>query len=368
MTESISPPLPAGVSLSEAQEKVAASSGRIVGLDVLRGLAASSVLVYHYTSNYQRVYHHRAAPLFSLPQGALGVELFFLISGFVIFMTLERARRPMDFVRSRFFRLFPAYWAAICLTFVVLRLLPLIGRTPTLPRMLINLSMVQELLGVGNVDPVYWTLQLELCFYTIMLVLFCTRQLRYVEFYLLGLMLLNVARSRWMPPGSAMLKHHHLGQIIDIIKTVLILDYAYAFLIGIMIYRFVRERRAWYLAVIGLCIAYIMQDGQRIDVIATIIFTLLVAAAAMRMLDVIAIKPVLFLGTISYSLYLTHQNIGYTILIRLEHAGWNVNLAILVTATIALLVATGLTFLVEQPALRYSRRRRAAAHRTAAIA
>src|SRR5690348_9141450 len=85
-----------------------APRNRIKGLDALRGVAACSVLVFHYTTNYQRVYGHHGAMPFSFPYGPFGVQLFFLISGFVIFMTLEKTSRPSDFVRSRFSRLFPA--------------------------------------------------------------------------------------------------------------------------------------------------------------------------------------------------------------------------------------------------------------------
>jgi peptidoglycan/LPS O-acetylase OafA/YrhL len=55
----------------------------------------------------------------SVPWGYLGVNLFFVISGFVIFMTLDRTLVPLDFVISRTSRLFPAYWAAIIITMVI---------------------------------------------------------------------------------------------------------------------------------------------------------------------------------------------------------------------------------------------------------
>ena len=46
--------------------------------------------------------------------------------------------------------------------------------------------MIQGLFDIGPVDGVYWTLQVELCFYTIMLLLFASRQLKYAEGWLLG--------------------------------------------------------------------------------------------------------------------------------------------------------------------------------------
>jgi len=85
---------------------------RIRELDSLRGIAAFAVLLFHFTYVNDA---HRMAP-FGLAAGKYGVELFFVISGFVIFMTLERSGSVRQFAVSRIARLFPAYWAAIFCT------------------------------------------------------------------------------------------------------------------------------------------------------------------------------------------------------------------------------------------------------------
>jgi len=72
----------------------AAPSRRLVELDALRGIAATLVMLFHYTSQYERLYGHEAAPAFTVPWGHYGVNLFFMISGYVIFMTLHRIRQP----------------------------------------------------------------------------------------------------------------------------------------------------------------------------------------------------------------------------------------------------------------------------------
>ena len=74
------------------------------------------VVIYHYTTKYQELYGHTGSTLIDLRAGRNGVQLFFAISGFVIFMTLERTKKPLDFIVSRFSRLYPAYWAALLLT------------------------------------------------------------------------------------------------------------------------------------------------------------------------------------------------------------------------------------------------------------
>lgn len=330
--------------------------GRITGLDALRGLAAFGVLLYHYTSNYQRLFGHRGQPLFFLHWGALGVQLFFIISGFVIFMTLEKTRRPFDFVRSRFARLFPVYWAAIALTLAVLTCFPLPGRHVSLARAVINLSMCQELIGVGHIDPVYWTLQLELCFYAIMLVLFSAGQLRRVELYLLILVALSEIRNRWLPSsGPALMHHHALAIAVGKLNLLLVLDHIHVFLIGIMLYRLYKQPRAWHLVVIGLCLAHSLLWEPRLDFIVTIVFAVTVYAAARGLLRPLENPAFVFLGFISYSLYLTHQNIGYVVIHAAENHGASPNTSIVVAIAVALMIATILTLRVECPALRLLR-------------
>ncbi len=100
---------------------------RFFELDALRGIAATWVLLFHYFYEYGRLYRPGGAPLLhvAFPDGVFGVYLFFMISGNVIFMTLRHSARPLDFVVSRFSRLYPAYWASIALTVSVALLAPL---------------------------------------------------------------------------------------------------------------------------------------------------------------------------------------------------------------------------------------------------
>ncbi len=77
---------------------------RIKERDALRGLAALAVVLFHYTTQFEKLFGHSNELSWSMPYGDLGVHLFFMISGFVI---------------SRFSRLYPAYWLAIILTTAV---------------------------------------------------------------------------------------------------------------------------------------------------------------------------------------------------------------------------------------------------------
>lgn len=77
---------------------------RLPELDAFRGIAAISVLLYHYCHNYDGYfgYPNRFNSLLNFHFGYFGVDLFFTISGFVIFMTVERCTDSLDFVVARY--------------------------------------------------------------------------------------------------------------------------------------------------------------------------------------------------------------------------------------------------------------------------
>ena len=91
-------------------------SGRILALDSMRGLAALSVALFHYTYGFN---HGDTNYVFH--KGFLGVQFFFILSGFVIFMTVNKKPNLRSFVVGRFTRLYPAYWLSVVLTFLVFK-------------------------------------------------------------------------------------------------------------------------------------------------------------------------------------------------------------------------------------------------------
>ncbi len=154
---------------------------RILELDVLRGLAALAVVLFHYTTKYNELYGHDAALTLRCPNGIAGVFLFFIISGFVIFMTLERTKGTADFLVSRFSRLYPVFWASVVLTYVVVAVFGLPGAEVRPRDAALNLAMFHEWAGIPSVDGVYWTLAVELKFYLLMFAIFFAGLLRRAE-------------------------------------------------------------------------------------------------------------------------------------------------------------------------------------------
>ena len=156
--------------------KAAASaldSARIGQIDALRAIAALLVLVTHATEVFKpaadaaarNVWLHDIAHVMDF--GRIGVVVFFMISGYVVANTLSNPATTVPrFVVRRFFRLYPLYWvsvAAACLWMV--------PGPIDLPTLGANLTMVPTLFGKEPYMGLYWTLETELAFYFLALVL-----------------------------------------------------------------------------------------------------------------------------------------------------------------------------------------------------
>ncbi|MFF2051386.1 acyltransferase family protein [Leifsonia sp. NPDC058194] len=151
----------------EARAVVAegAHRSRIDGLDYLRLIAALAVVAFHwiYYGPWVGIIPLRTSFVLGASYGVLGVELFFIISGFVIATSIH-GRDAGGFLASRATRLYPAYWAGLIVSVGVLALTNGLG-IHGVKQILANVTMFAPLLGYENLEGVYWTLQMELLFY-----------------------------------------------------------------------------------------------------------------------------------------------------------------------------------------------------------
>ncbi len=333
-------------------------SGRFEEIDVLRGLAAMCVVLSHYSTHC--VGFFREAP-FGLElhtvYGFYAVQLFFIISGFVISLTLEKSNSWRDFAFSRLSRLYPAYWVAV--TLVVVVELFVFGKTPWIGGYFANMTMLQEFIGFTNLDNVFWSLTVELAFYAIMGVIFATGLLPRIE----------MVAGIWLALACLWsLMDQHLGiGLPAFLPRFLILRHVAFFVAGITFYRITvkgltRPRAALILAALAAAgwidgqwdtdvpaVGWI--DGLQRLGIAVVLFAAFGLAVTGKLR--FAVSPVtLWLGAISYPLYLSHRNLGFSTMSRLYELGFPVWLLFTVTLAGALILATALSYLVERPALR----------------
>lgn len=323
-------------------------SSRLLDLDVFRGVAALAVVLYHYTVIYGKKFGYTEEPVFALTYGHYGVQLFFIISGFVIFLTLLRTQAPLDFVVSRFTRIFPLYWVAVVVAFLVLTLSTMPVEHPGLPQLFANFLLFQVWFGIDMLDGVYWSLIVELIFYFWMFCVYVTKQLHRVVWFCWGWLALT-----WLAHGVP-------GFSADFpwyLKEFFIVNYAHLFIAGILFYRAYADgwkRPEIVLLFFCLVSEFFVGGWQGLLIVAG--FFAAFALFVNGKLGWIAVKPMIFLGSISYAFYLVHQNLSYAVMHFLYDYGLP-NSVVMATALVAsIALAAFLTRFFEQPVLGWMRK------------
>lgn len=139
--------------------------GRFKSIQYLRGIAALMVVFHH--ARLPRVWAYN--PLAGLELGQSGVDIFFVISGFIM-ASVGRHEEPVEFVKRRLIRILPLYWIAT-MVMVAIRPGPIV-KAGFFGHLVKSLLMIPHSWGVGPtaVLPVLipgWTLNIEILFYAI---------------------------------------------------------------------------------------------------------------------------------------------------------------------------------------------------------
>jgi peptidoglycan/LPS O-acetylase OafA/YrhL len=326
---------------------------RFQELDAIRGLAALSVLLFHFTS-YQKVREVG----FHFAYGVTGVDIFFMISGFVIFLTINKTKKWQDFIVSRFSRLYPTYWACVTLTGIFILIYQ--PSTFSIPQFAANLTMFPCYFGEEDLDGTYWTLLIELLFYFWILIIFIFNGLkRIIPIALcctIGIMVFHYFAT-WYPNF-----YWFAGKKLQLI------NHFPLFFSGILFYKVKFNGFSLkYLLLITLCFLstfYLHDKGGRsyqmislsehqwIILFYHVIFFLFVYGK----LTFLIREPLLYLGKISYSLYLLHQFIGLQ-LIGTFHESLHLHIypAMALSTLICIGFADFITRYIEKPAIDHIR-------------
>lgn len=325
---------------------------RLVALDSLRGIAAFLVMLFHFTTRYDQSFGHSSPPIFSVPWGHYGVNLFFMISGFVIFLTLHRIQSPLDFIVSRFSRLYPAFWAAVAATFLFTKIFELPGLTVSLTTAMLNFMMFHGLFKIPSVDGVYWTLEVELLFYFWALVVYKIGLLEKIH----GALLLFFTICL----GYFIANRYFEIELSYTLSHLLILPFIAWFGCGIMVYRRVyvaNQSAVWDLLVLLAAWLLLGIVENWWTGLLAFFLSILMYTTARGHLPFLANPILVWLGGISYTLYLLHENIGWALIFQMQRLGVGVNVSIGIAIVVSLLLATALSNLIEIPVMRWIRER-----------
>jgi peptidoglycan/LPS O-acetylase OafA/YrhL len=370
---------PGDLAVGERQTR---RSERFVMLDGMRGLAALAVVFCHLLvpelSKFSVALSSSIPDVFSTlaRHGDLGVEVFFVLSGFVIAYSVRERKVTPNFVARfaarRALRLDPPYYFALLFAIAIWAYYAPLGAGQVVAEMggvrgvLANMFYLQDLLRYRTPLSIAWTLCLEVQFYLAYIGLLCMAQL-----------LANWLDSRCGKPVDGTVKPSGMVLMLvffplaiwSVISWNVSLDRFdflgtwFRFFLGVMVsWVFTGQLSRWWLW--GCAVALVLwgfrtADARGLTAVATAV--LIDTAGRLGVLSTwLAARPVQLLGRVSYSLYLVHIPIGIGIanfLWSLSDKSTLVAVGCAGMAVVGSVLAAWLIFkLVEEPSIHFSKR------------
>lgn len=347
----------------------AGEPARNLTVDGLRGTAAMLVVLYHLYLNTESLLRvHTPDWLHALigSFGATGVNVFFVLSGFVISMSLRQAplsgRYVAMFALRRSVRLDPPYWVAIVLSIALAKLSALLfselaGRGQFPPaQILAHLFYLQNILGYGDISAVFWTLCIEL------------------QFYLVLVLILTAAHDAGQPrrrPILAVAGLTALSLVLAVGQVKLPVDglfvrYWHMFALGVLTCWCVFGDLAWrwWWALMAVELVAVFGSAPNLPHLAPLLAAAVIVLSSRRIgaRGWLAGPAHQFLGKLSYSLYLMHPLVGWSTISVLKKLFGDapsiaLGLAYMAAGIVASIASAWILWrAVELPAIRWSRK------------
>ena len=353
---------------------------RIDILDSFRFLAIISVMLFHYTCRwtspdfdgnlypYGKFYKH----IFQV--GYLGVEFFFIISGFVISYTLENTTGLSAFFKNRFIRLFPPmlFWSIT--TFLVFALLDtnvIFPATHQVKNLLFSLTFINPDIGTllfknqfTWLNGSYWSLWVEIQFYVIAALLFFLNKRRFLR----NILVLSVLLFLFYFLTGQVLQHHgglsgttlaYLNKAHTLSSLFDITQFICFFSLGVVFHHLYKGGTIPLVSLSSCCIGLLFlvqlyvfdRFSLRLSFILMIVLFVLMIYKR-HYLSFLEHSFFMRIGVISYSVYLAHENIG--VLLINKYGGylgrWSPLSALIVIILIVLLAELSYRFVEKRTA------------------
>jgi peptidoglycan/LPS O-acetylase OafA/YrhL len=307
---------------------------RILILDGFRVVAIVLVMLFHYYSRFLNTHYSYKIDIPTIfNYGYLGVEFFFIISGFVISNTLSKCNSFIDYIQKRFVRLIPAMIICSFITFLFITFFDsnnIFANSKSSINLIISNTFISPLLlnsifssNISYIDGAYWSLWVEIIFYFFAGFLYFFNSKNFLKnfsiFVFIGVILnfyyINVGFQE--PTSNYFSKQIYYGFLL-LFNVFKFFEYGLWFLIGVILKELYYNKSNTKLLVYMSFIFFI----QTLFVLN--FYTILFSSFSYTFLLLFIYKPkyISFLGTrifskigvASYSIYLLHQNIGVLII------------------------------------------------------
>lgn len=334
------------------------SRKRILELDAIRAISCLNLLLFHFTWVYAHKYGFTSPLVYMFPYGKYGVQLFFMLSGFVNVMTLVGKRTTSDFLVARCIRIFPSYWFCILLNVLLFSFIPFFGQDASIASTAANLSTMPKLFGYTNMEPVTWTLQVEMLFYTFLVLMTAfggwKNTLRNLMIATVAC-LVGCASIHWF---NTTWPESKFGSTLGVVEQLFILRNFPLFVMGMLLNEIQNKRgKLWHNA-IGILFAAIVfhaVDLRGHNPAATTLLFGMLAFAAYGKIPLLRWKPLVYISSISYTLYLFHNNIGSCCINQLQVFGFGPHVSIVIATGLMIAMGAATTMWFEAPITKFLR-------------
>lgn len=327
---------------------------RNIALDIIRGVAALLIVLFHYTSHYNASAQTPLEVEWGVWFGYAAVTTFFMLSGFLSTGAIFSGKTTRKgYIKGRLRRFYPAYWICMTITVAVLGLF-YAEEALTVGEWAVNLTMVSRLFGVQYADGAYWSMQYELifCLYVLILMGLKDRRtvLRVLVWWMAAALALNCIPSEGMPKV--------VRRVVKILDYAVMSRYCHCFAAGIALRVLADETRQGVRAiwkspagrtalwVLGLgTLNGLVAEGAGSPNFVFFVITAVLLFFSDRLNGLVSgesrpVRAICWIAAISYPLYLLHEMVGFAMFHQFTRAGHTSGWIILpVTAGVVFLAA-----------------------------
>lgn len=289
---------------------------RYLQVDGMRSIGLIFVLLFHFGYRYFELYGEKGIPFFSY-LGQMGVALFFTISACMLSnkpMVKNGYANMLREIYHKIERIWLPYALAVLIIFFTLRQFPLEGRDASLTDLVLNLFFINGFVGTAYVDSSHWYMTYQLCLIIFMTILRYTRMQR------------KIGYGIWLIVNTILMKTtFSIGILEKLFSQIVLLSggqYAGCMVAGILIMLLFKEKNIRnYCGTIIMLIGSLGHTfyflGGEIGIFCICCYILLYFSLSGK-IKLLQGELIIKLSTISFCVYLVHQNIGYIILKKLN--------------------------------------------------